>query len=65
MVEDDISLDQGKSTQYSSAPDSFFLDMVEDYQNAKYWTAIICMNGFEISFKLDTGAEVTAITEKS
>ena len=65
VVEDSIPLDQGKSTQYSSALDSFFLDTVEDSQNAKYWTAIICVNGVEISFKLDTGAEVTAITEKS
>ena len=65
MVEDNIPLDQGESIQYSSALDSVFLDMVEDSQYAKYWTAIICVNGFEISFKLDTGAEVTAITEKS
>jgi len=39
--------------------------MAEDSQNSKYWTATIHTNGSEVSIKLDTGAEITAITEKS
>jgi len=62
LVEND---DHSEFTQDSSALDSFFLNTVEDSLNSKYWTATIDVNGLEVSFKLDTGAEVTAITEKS
>ena len=52
-------------TQDTSTLDSFFLDTVEDPQNSKYWTPTIFVNGSEVSFKLDTGAEVIAITEQT
>ena len=42
-----------------------FLDMVEDPQNSRYWTASIFVNGSAISFKPDTGAEVTVITKQT
>ena len=63
MGENDAAYDQCESTQDSSTLDSFFLDTVEDSQNSKYWTTTINVNEFEISFKLDTGAEVSDITK--
>ena len=65
LVENDASRDHSEFMQDSSALDSFFLDTVEDFLNSKYWIATINVNGFEVSFKLNTGAEVTTITEKS
>jgi len=56
---------QTEPMQDTSTLDSFFLDTVEDMQNSSYWTASIFVNGSAISFKLDTGAEVTAITEQT
>ena len=61
----DPSPEQSDSTHNSSALDSFFLDTVETSQYSKYWTATILVNGLKVSFKLNTGAGVTSITEKS
>jgi len=58
MEESDI---QTEPTQDPLTWDSFFLDP----QNSKYWTATIFVNDSAVSFKLDTGAEVSTITEKS
>jgi len=62
MVEGNI---QTEPTQDTSTLHSFFLDTVEDLHNSTYWTATIFINGSAISFKLDTVAEVTAITEQT
>ena len=44
--------------------DSAFLDAVDDTTNT-CWTETISLNGKDVTFKLDTGAEVTAITEET
>ena len=44
--------------------DSAFLDAIEDTQ-ATTWTAIVKLNSVDVLFKLDTGAEVSAITEET
>ena len=62
MEESEIQMEP---TQDTLTLDSFFLDTVEDIQNSKYWTATIFVNGSAVSFKLDTGTEVTAITEQT
>jgi len=43
--------------------DSAFLDAVGDTTNT-CWTETISLNGKDLTFKLDTGVEVTAITEE-
>ena len=45
-------------------PDSAFLDMLSD-DNQSVWTSKVSVNGKEIPFKLDTGAEVTAISKET
>ena len=40
---------QTEPTQNTSSLDSFFLDMVEDLQNSRYWMALIFVNGYAIS----------------
>jgi len=62
MEECDI---QTEPTQDPSTVDSFFLDTVKDPQNSKYLTATVFVNDSSVSYKLDTGAEFSAITEKS
>ena len=43
--------------------DTAFLDAVTSGNQATSWTSTITVNGTEFKFKLDTGAEATAITE--
>ena len=45
--------------------DSFFLNTVDGAQDSKSWTTQVSMNQVNLHFKLDTGAEVTAISEKA
>ena len=52
---DTISTTQGLSL------DSAFLDAIEDTR-ATTWTATVTLNNVDVLFKLDTGAEVSAIT---
>ena len=39
-----------------------YLDTIHT-QDAKSWTSVVRVNGNNVPFKLDTGAEVTAISE--
>ena len=45
--------------------DSFYLSTIDDSQDSKSWTTQITVNQVDLYFKLDTGAEVTAISEKA
>ena len=45
--------------------DSFFLNTIDNSPNSKCWTMQISVNQVNLQFKLDTGAEVTAITEQA
>lgn len=45
--------------------DSFYLNTVEDSQDSKSWTTQVTVNQVVLNFKLDTGAEVTAISEQA
>ena len=45
--------------------DEAFLDTVSDGQKASTWMTHIEVNGTSIPFKMDTGAEVTAISEET
>ena len=53
------------SEEHTEEPtDTAFLDTITDY-DMKWWTSVLTVNGKQISFKLDTGAEVTAISKKT
>ena len=45
--------------------DSFYLSTIDDSQDSKSWNTQITVNQVDLYFKLDTGAEVTAISEKA
>ena len=49
--------------QDRSAIDSFYLDTIQDAQDSTFWTTDVKVNDVSITFKVDTGAEVTAISE--
>ena len=53
-----------ESNQEEQTIDSAFLDAVGDTMDT-CWTATVTLNGKDVIFKLDMGAEVTAITEKT
>ena len=53
-----------ESNQEEQTIDSVFLDAVGDAMDT-CWTATVTLNGKDVIFKLDTGAEVTAITEET
>jgi len=53
-----------ESNQGEHTIDSAFLDAVGDTMDT-FWTATVSLNGKDVTFKLDTGAEVTAITEET
>ena len=53
------------SEEHTEEPtDTAFLDTITDY-DMKWWTSVLTVNGKQIPFKLDTGAEVTAISKKT
>ena len=45
--------------------DEAFLDTVSDGQKASTWMTHVQVNGTSIPFEMDTGAEVTAISEET
>ena len=45
------------------AYDASYLTAVTDGQSGTSWSAMVAVDGTELSFKLDTGAEVTVISE--
>ena len=53
-----------ESNQEGQTIDSAFLDAVGDTMDT-CWTATVTLNSKDVIFKLDTGAEVTAITEET
>ena len=44
---------------------SFYLNTVDDSPDSKCWTMQISVNQVNLHFKMDTGVEVTAISEKA
>lgn len=52
------------STVVEEPYDTAFLDTITDSEQ-KGWTTVLIINGKQISFKLDTGAEVTAISKNT
>ena len=46
-----------------TALDRFYLDTIQDTQDTNFWTTDINVNNVTITFKVDTGAEVTAISK--
>ena len=49
--------------QESQTLDSFYLDTIQDAQDCNFWTTEVKVNNVSVTFKVDTGAEVTAISE--
>ena len=49
--------------QDRSAVDSFYLDTIQDAQDSTFWTTDVKVNDASITFKVDTVAKVTAISE--
>lgn len=49
----------------SDTMDTFYLNTVDNSPDSKSWTMQISVNQVDLLFKLDTEAEVTAITEKA
>ena len=51
--------------QESSVLESFYLDTILNTQDTNFWTADVKVNNVTVTFKVDTGAEVTAISEET
>ena len=51
--------------QDSSALESFYLDTIQNTQDTNFWTTDVKVNNVTVTFKVDTGAEVTAISEET
>ena len=51
--------------QGSPTLDSFYLDTIENSQDTNFWTTDVDVNNVTITFKVDTGAEVTVISEET
>ena len=51
--------------QDSSALESFYLDTIQNTQDINFWTTDVKVNNVTVTFKVDTGAEVTAISEET
>ena len=43
--------------------DSFYLDTIHDTDDSTFWITNVKVNNISVTFKVDTGAEVTAISE--
>ena len=43
--------------------DSFYLDTIHDTEDSTSWMTEVKVNSIAVTFKVDTGAEVTAISE--
>ena len=59
--EDEVTLDTDVSNELSL--DTAFLDAVTSEKHASSWRSTVSIEHTEATFKLDTGAEATAITE--
>ena len=53
------------TTSPDSAYDMSYLDVVSTGESGTSWSATVTVNGYEMPFKLDTGAEVTVISDKA
>ena len=51
--------------QDSSALESFYLDTIQNTQDTNFWTTDVKVNNVTVTFKVDTGAKVTAISEET
>ena len=51
--------------QDSSVLESFYLDTILNTQDTNFWTADVKVNNVTVTFEVDTGAEVTAISEET
>ena len=45
--------------------DSFYLDTIHDTEDSTFWMTDVKVNNISVTFKVDTGAEVTAISEST
>ena len=45
--------------------DSFYIDTIHDKEDSTFWMTDVKVNNTTVTFKVDTGAEVTAISENT
>ena len=45
--------------------DSFYLDTIHDTEDSTFWMTDVKVNNISVTFKVDTGAEVTAVSEST
>ena len=45
--------------------DSFYLDTIHDTKDSTFWMTDVKVNNISVTFKVDTGGEVTAISEST
>ena len=45
--------------------DSFYLDTIHDTEDSTFWMTDVKVNNISVTFKVDIGAEVTAISEST
>ena len=45
--------------------DSFYLDTIRDTEDSTFWVTDVKINNISVTFKVDTGAEVTAVSEST
>ena len=45
--------------------DSFHLDTIHDTEDSTFWMTDVKVNNISVTFKVDTGAEVTAVSEST
>ena len=56
----------GGFTDYNEYDDSFYLDSVVDYKmDTKPWNVKLSVQGVNVTFKIDSGADVSVITEST
>ena len=51
--------------QDNSTLDSFCLDTIHDTDDSTFWMTDVKVNNISVTFKVDTGAEATAISEST
>ena len=52
-----------EETAYEISYDTFYLDVVSANKSESHWSVMVTVNGQEMCFKLETGAEVTVISK--
>ena len=45
--------------------DSFYLHTIHDTEDSTFWMTDVRVNNISVTFKVDTGAEVTAVSEST